>query len=81
MPFPRGLQALAARAERHGSLDTTIEWAWAMNAAASVLGSVGAMVIAIHSGLNVTLLTGAAAYFVAMLLARNVLEAQPAPDQ
>jgi hypothetical protein len=81
MPFPRGLQALAARAERHGSPDTTIEWAWAVNAAASVLGSVGAMVIAIHSGLNVTLLTGAAAYFVAMLLARNVLEAQPAPDQ
>src|SRR5207248_3018779 len=42
MPFPRGLQALAAHARCRGSADTTIEWAWAMNAAASVLGSVAA---------------------------------------
>ena len=39
-----------------------------MNAASSVLGSVLAMVIAIQFGLNITLLCGAAAYVLAILL-------------
>jgi hypothetical protein len=39
-----------------------------MNAAASVLGSVLAIVIAIEYGLNVTLACGAAAYLLALLL-------------
>jgi hypothetical protein len=39
-----------------------------MNAAASVLGSVLAMVIAIQFGLNVTLACGAAAYLLALVL-------------
>jgi hypothetical protein len=43
------------------------EWAWAMNASASVLGSVLAMVIAIHFGLNITLACGALAYGFALL--------------
>ena len=60
MPFPSGLRAL------HGAGSTTIEWAWAMNAAASVLGSVLAMVVAIQFGLTVTLACGAGAYAVAM---------------
>ena len=80
MPFPLGLEALATRAQQQGSANTTIEWAWAMNAAASVLGSVAAMVIAIHWGLNTTLLAGSASYGAAMLLARNTLQAR-APDQ
>lgn len=62
MPFPTGLRAL------HGAGETTIEWAWAMNASASVLGSVLAMVIAIQAGLSVTLACGAAAYAMAALL-------------
>jgi hypothetical protein len=45
------------------------EWAWAMNASASVLGSVLAMVIAIHFGLNITLFCGALAYALAALFA------------
>ncbi len=65
MPFPTGLRALAASDQ---SADSSIEWAWAMNAAASVLGSVLAIVIAIQFGLNVTLACGAAAYLVALLL-------------
>lgn len=64
MPFPSGLRALAA-AETG---ENTIEWAWAMNAAASVLGSVLAMVIAIHYGLAVTLACGAGAYLLAGVL-------------
>ncbi|MBZ5524770.1 MAG: hypothetical protein LAP21_21235 [Acidobacteriia bacterium] len=59
MPFPLGLK-LAATEE-----GSTIEWAWAMNAAASVLGSVAAMVIAIHFGLTVTLSCAALAYLLA----------------
>ncbi len=73
MPFPTGLRALAvgpvvdvpsgASAE-----DNAVEWAWAMNAAASVLGSVLAMVIAIQFGLTATLACGVAAYLFALLL-------------
>jgi glucan phosphoethanolaminetransferase (alkaline phosphatase superfamily) len=59
MPFPTGLRALA------GSGEDTLEWAWALNAGASVLGSVGAMVVAIQWGLNVALALGALAYVVA----------------
>jgi spermidine synthase len=72
MPFPTGLRALAAlpapefRAGEEAA-DNAVEWAWAMNAAASVLGSVLAMVIAIQFGLTVTLSCGAAAYLFALL--------------
>ncbi len=64
MPFPSGLRALASAKED----DNAIEWAWALNAASSVLGSVAAMVIAIQFGLNWTLACGALAYAVALLL-------------
>jgi spermidine synthase len=73
MPFPTGLRALAALPAPEfpagdGASDNSVEWAWAMNAAASVLGSVLAMVIAIQFGLTVTLTCGAAAYLIALLL-------------
>ena len=71
MPLPTGLRALAADSSE--SDDSLIEWAWAMNAAASVLGSVGAMVIAIHLGLNITLATGAVAYLAAIALSLPLL--------
>jgi spermidine synthase len=48
--------------------DNAVEWAWAMNAAASVLGSVLAMVIAIQFGLTVTLACGLLAYALALAL-------------
>jgi len=68
MPFPTGLRALAEGRARSDS----IEWAWAMNAAASVLGSVLAIVIAIQFGLNLTLACGAVAYATALLLSRKL---------
>jgi hypothetical protein len=75
MPFPTGLKALASfpvpdfsHAETSQAGENAVEWAWAMNAASSVLGSVLAMVIAIQFGLNITLACGALAYFVALLL-------------
>jgi len=70
MPFPTGLRVLAASPapEFPASPDNAVEWAWAMNAAASVLGSVLAMVIAIQFGLTVTLACGAGAYLAALAL-------------
>ncbi|HKD44054.1 MAG TPA: hypothetical protein VKD24_00235, partial [Candidatus Angelobacter sp.] len=60
MPFPTGL-----------TLVDTVEWAWALNAAASVLGSVMAMAIAIQFGLTITLISAAAAYLVAAACSRQ----------
>ena len=74
MPFPTGLRAL----EELG--DTRIEWAWAMNAAASVLGSVSAMIIAIHFGLNVTLACGAGCYLMATALRPKSHSPVPIPS-
>ena len=75
MPFPTGLRALASLpapefpvSQESPAGDNAVEWAWAMNAASSVLGSVLAMVIAIQFGLNVTLACGAVAYLLAWLL-------------
>jgi maltodextrin utilization protein YvdJ len=73
MPFPTGLRALAAAATNEFSnknSDNAVEWAWAMNAAASVLGSVLAMVIAIQFGLTIMLACGAAAYLLALAFVR-----------
>jgi spermidine synthase len=67
MPFPSGLRMLG---EGRGD-DNRIEWAWAMNAASSVLGSVLSMAIAIQFGLGVTLLCGLAAYVVGMGMTRK----------
>jgi spermidine synthase len=79
MPFPTGLRALAGSRvpELPGAgSGNAVEWAWAMNAASSVLGSVLAMVIAIHWGLNITLACGAAAYLAAVLLSRALSPAR-----
>jgi hypothetical protein len=74
MPFPTGLRALAGSpATSPPNLDeNSVEWAWAMNAASSVLGSVLAMVIAIEFGLNITLACGAGAYLAALMLTRTL---------
>jgi len=83
MPFPTGLRALASvpadviQLQTNNGGENTVEWAWAMNAAASVLGSVLAMVIAIEFGLNITLACGAGAYLLALMLTRT-LQLQPA---
>jgi len=79
MPFPTGLRALASipvpefpAAGKSEFQENAVEWAWAMNAGSSVLGSVLAMVIAIQFGLNVTLACGAAAYLMAILLSETL---------
>jgi hypothetical protein len=78
MPFPTGLRALSvvptdtSEPQRNNSGENSVEWAWALNAASSVLGSVLAMVIAIQFGLNITLACGAGAYFAALVLTRTL---------
>lgn len=77
MPFPTGLRALTATSAKSGaessgepSEDNSVEWAWAMNAGASVLGSVLAIMIAIQFGLTATFACGVAAYCAALVLSR-----------
>jgi len=45
-----------------------IPWAWAVNGATSVLGSILAMVVAINNGFTATILLGGLCYVVALLL-------------
>jgi hypothetical protein len=63
MPFPAGLTRLEQVMPQH------VRWAWATNAAASVLGSAGAIVIAIYFGLEKTLIIGGLFYIGALLSA------------
>ncbi len=62
MPFPSGLRRLE---EWHSP---SVRWAWSLNAAASVLGSGGAIILAIYMGLRATLLFGGALYLAALLV-------------
>jgi hypothetical protein len=62
LPFPTGLRML----ERHHQ--RSVRWAWSLNAAASVLGSVGALVLALYLGLVATLLIGGGLYLVALVV-------------
>jgi hypothetical protein len=75
MPFPTGLARLE---EWHAP---SVRWAWSLNAASSVLGSVGALVCAIYLGLVQTLIIGGLFYFAALaVIARVRPEATPVPE-
>jgi hypothetical protein len=62
MAFPTGLDQL----ERWHK--PSVRWAWSINAASSVLGSVGALVSAIYTGLLDTMLLGGLFYVGALLV-------------
>jgi hypothetical protein len=64
VPFPAGLTRLESRYPH------AVRWAWAVNAASGVLGLVGAIFLAIHLGLRLTLPIGGALYLVALVVAR-----------
>jgi hypothetical protein len=61
MPFPTGLAHLE---EIHAP---SVRWAWALNAASSVLGSASAIFLAIYIGLRATLIVGGLFYLLALL--------------
>jgi hypothetical protein len=66
MPFPTGLTRLE---EWHAP---SVRWAWSLNAASSVLGSVGALVCAIYLGLVQTLIVGGLFYLAALAVIARV---------
>jgi hypothetical protein len=66
MPFPTGLKRLE---EWHAP---SVRWAWSLNAAASVMGSVGALVCAIYLGLVQTLMVGGLFYLAALAIIARV---------
>jgi len=64
MPFPTGLSLLELQNK------PAVRWAWALNAASSVLGSVSAIFLAIYLGLRETLMAGGALYLLALVILR-----------
>jgi hypothetical protein len=75
MPFPTGLTLL----ER--VMPASVRWAWAINAASSVMGSAAAMFLAIYLGLKLTLIIGSLFYLAALLSAiRSPLASQYSRD-
>jgi hypothetical protein len=69
IPFPSGLR-LVGQFE-HG--DRHVALAWAVNGAMTVVGSAGAVAIAILAGFSSVLWVGAGAYVIAALVAYLVL--------
>jgi hypothetical protein len=62
----------------------SVRWAWSLNAASSVLGSVGALVLSIYLGLVQTLIIGGMLYLAALAVATRGganHEAAPAPGR
>ncbi len=65
MPFPTGLTLL----ER--VMPAAVRWAWAINAASSVLGSAAAIFLAIYIGIQATLIIGGVCYLAAAISIAN----------
>ena len=74
MPFPT---ALARLEEWHAP---SLRWAWSLNAASSVLGSVGALVCAIYLGLVQTLIIGGILYLAALAVVARVRPSSEPPE-
>jgi len=74
MPMPTGIRLLAARAPE------LIPWAWGVNGAASVLGSVGAVALAMLWGFDRTLLLAAALYLASLGFVTGALARVPVSE-
>jgi predicted membrane-bound spermidine synthase len=75
MPFPTALGMLESWHK------PSVRWAWALNAAASVLGSASAVFLAIYLGLRATLLVGGGMYFCALAIVQLEKRKLPAPSE
>ncbi len=73
MPFPTGLKRLE---EWHAP---SVRWAWSLNAASSVLGSVGALICAIYLGLVQTVIIGGVFYLAALAIIARARPIEPPP--
>lgn len=74
MPFPTALRRLE---EWHAP---SVRWAWSLNAAASVLGSVGSLACSIYLGLVQTLIIGGLLYLAALAVVARVRINEAAPE-
>ncbi len=75
MPFPTGLSLLEK------IMPASVRWAWAINAASSVVGSAAAIFLAIYFGLQLTLMIGGVFYLAAWMAAiRSPLARKVAAD-
>ncbi len=74
MAFPTGLSRLEKR------YPPLLRWAWALNASASIMGSVSAVFLAIHLGLRETLLIGGMMYVCALFVVGSPRQRTPAGD-
>ncbi|HEV3445878.1 MAG TPA: hypothetical protein VG099_14650 [Gemmataceae bacterium] len=72
MPYPLGLRAVSAK---HAD---GLPWVWAVNGAASVLGSIAAFALAMVLGFHIVLLVGGLCYLGALL--SGVLFLRPESD-
>jgi hypothetical protein len=63
MPMPTAIRLLARE------MPELIPWGWGVNGAASVMGSIAALAIAVTTGFNHALLAGGGLYLVALALA------------
>jgi spermidine synthase len=73
MPMPSGIRLLAERAPE------LVPWAWGVNGAASVLGSVGAIALAMVWGFDQALLVGAGLYLAGLGFVTRALRAGAPP--
>jgi hypothetical protein len=73
MPMPLGIRILAAAAPG------LIPWAWGLNGAASVLGSVGAIALAMLAGFDRALLAASGLYLCALAFVSLALARQRSP--
>jgi hypothetical protein len=71
IPYPLGLRAVSAE---HSD---GLPWVWAVNAAASVLGSILAFAVALAVGFQIVLLCGGACYAAALVSAWALVPARP----
>jgi hypothetical protein len=75
IPFPSGLDRLE---KWH---PPSVRWAWSLNAAASVFGSVGALVCGIYLGLVQTVIIGGLFYVAALAVVGRVrIPAESVPE-
>jgi hypothetical protein len=66
MPYPLALRAISTKSAE------AVPWVWAINAAASVLGSILAFSLAMAVGFRVVMLLGAACYACAFVMASRL---------
>lgn len=75
MPMPTAIRMLSQK------MPELIPWAWGVNGAASVMGSVAALVVAILTGFNQALILGASIYLLSIIFIVRVAQEKTQAEQ